>query len=94
MTITLEALQQLADQLSPLDQIQLIAHLTQRIAPVLQTVQVPAAAAQADDPWTKLESFWHEIETLGSATPSATEQLLADRRNRQHAVEGSDHVHA
>ncbi len=95
MSITLEAVQQLVDQLSPLDQVRLIAYLTQRIAPALETVQAPASTAeQADDAWTNLESFWQEIEHLGTSASSATEQLLADRRNRQNAIEGSDHAYS
>ncbi len=46
MSITLEAVQQLVDQLSPLDQVRLIAYLTQRMAPALETVQAPASTAE------------------------------------------------
>lgn len=91
MTTTLHEVQQLVDQLSPLEQVRLIAYLTDRIAPVISAT---APTAQSEDSWTRLEAFWQDIETLGTTTGSATEQLLADRRSRQDAIEGSDHVHS
>lgn len=95
MTITLDEVQHLAAQLSPLEQVRLIAYLTQRLAPALSAAPVSEpVAAQAPDSWTKLESFWQAIEDLGPAAPSATDQLLADRRRRQEVLEGRDRVHA
>lgn len=93
MSITLDEVQHLAAQLSPLEQVRLIAYLTQHIAPALSTAAPGPAAAQTPDSWTKLESFWQEIEALGPTAPSATEQLLADRRSRQEGLEGRDRVH-
>ncbi len=48
MTITLDHVQHLADQLSPLDQVRLIEHLSRQIAPALDTQpDAPAPAPGA-----------------------------------------------
>ncbi|PDW03799.1 hypothetical protein [Candidatus Viridilinea mediisalina] len=88
MTTTLDTVQQLATELTPLEQIQLIAYLTERIAPALRTTELPKAALSSTDSWAKLEAFWQSIEALGPAAPSVTNQLLDDRQQRQAMIEG------
>ena len=57
----------------------------------LDEVQHLAAQLSPLDTWAQLESFWQAIEAPGPAAPSATAQLLADRRSRQ---EGSLNLQA
>lgn len=92
MPVTLAEVQQLAEQLAPAEQAQLIAHLARRLA-----ATIPASPDQAGvfaDPWAKLASFWRELEALEPPHPDPVEQLLADRRSRQQMIEGSGHVHS
>lgn len=88
MTVTLEEVQKLAAQLSPFEQVRLIAYLTQHIVPVLSAALDPVAT-QTSASWKRLEAFWQEIEALGPAAPSLTEQILADRRSRQERLNES-----
>ena len=92
MTITLDDVQHLADQLSPLDQVRLIEHLSQQIAPTLAGTAAAAANAGADDAWTKLAQLREELAAL-PAERLASEQLAADRTERQALLEGTGHVH-
>jgi hypothetical protein len=92
MTITLDHVQHLADLLSPLDQVRLIEHLSRQIAPVLATPpDVPAKAAD-NDAWAKLERLREELAAL-PADRLASEQLAADRAERQAILEGEPRVH-
>lgn len=91
MPVTLAEVQQQAEQLTPAEQAQLIAHLARRLAATLPAT--PAQTGAGADPWTKLASFGREMETLAPPSPDPSEQLLADRRSRQQMIEGSDHVH-
>jgi hypothetical protein len=79
---TLDQVQQLADQLTPLDQARLIEHLTERIVELL-TAQEPEEPTETltSDPWE------HFFETLDAIAPgpwvsgrTATEELMAMRR--------------
>jgi hypothetical protein len=93
MTTTLDTVQELADQLSPVEQVQLIAYLTQRLVPTLSAAASYTAPKQSDERWDNLELFWKSLEELGAGAPSATEQLFADRSSRQASVENGGHVH-
>jgi hypothetical protein len=73
MTISLDHVQRLADQLSPLDQVRLIEHLSQRIAAVLATLDTPAHAT-SEDAWAKLAQLREKLAALPVYRP-ANEQL-------------------
>jgi|GEM_PF-1657740 len=82
MTATFDQVQQLADQLTPLDQARLIEHLTERIV-VLLSAQEPEQPTETvtSDPWE------HLFQTLDAIAPgpwvserTATEELMAMRR--------------
>ncbi|HEY3230557.1 MAG TPA: hypothetical protein VGJ87_15140 [Roseiflexaceae bacterium] len=91
MTITLDDVQHLADQLSPLDQVRLIEHLSRQIAPALAPPDAPASAG-AEDAWAKLARLREELATL-PADRLASEQLATDRAERQAMLEGAGRVH-
>lgn len=92
MTVSLDQVQQLADRLSPRDQARLIEHLSRRIAPALVEHPVAPALPRGDDAWAKLEQLRAELATL-PAERLASEQLEADRAERQVSIEGSGRVH-
>jgi len=91
MTISLDQVQHLADMLSPLDQVRLIEHLSRQIAPAL--VERPGAPAtpHGEDAWARLEQLRTELAAL-PAERLASEQLAADRAERQANLEGSGRV--
>jgi hypothetical protein len=93
MTISLDDVQHLADQLSPLDQVKLIEHLSRQIAPVLVAPPQATSALGTEDAWAKLAQLREELAVL-PANRLASEQLSADRGERQAMLEGSGHVHA
>jgi CubicO group peptidase (beta-lactamase class C family) len=78
----------LARRLSPQDRATLIARLAYELA------TPDAEPPPANDAWSRLEAFWRDIEALGPAAPSATEQLFADRQQRQATLEGHGDVDA
>lgn len=86
--VTLDQALALARRLSPQDRATLIARLASELA--TPDAEPPAA----NDAWSRLDAFWQDIEALGPAAPSATAQLLADRRQRQATLEGHDDVDA
>jgi hypothetical protein len=92
MTISLDNVQHLADQLSPLDQVKLIEHLSRQIAPALASSSQPTRDVGAEDAWAKLARLREELATL-PADRLASEQLSADRDERQAMLEGSGRVH-
>jgi hypothetical protein len=92
MTITIDDVQHLVDQLSPLDQIRLIEHLSRKIAPALAQLPAESANAGADDAWAKLAQLREELAAL-PADRLASEQLAADRTERQAMLEGTGRVH-
>ncbi len=92
MTISLDQVQQLADLLSPLDQVRLIEHLTRQIAPALVARSGIPAASRSEDAWARLEQLRAELAAL-PAERLASEQLEADRAERQANLEGSGRVH-
>jgi hypothetical protein len=85
MAMTLEEIERLANELSPLDQVRLIEHLTHRLAPALAEVQ---PATTAPDAWARWDQLREEFRALGPASPSMSEQLEADRRDRDAALTG------
>lgn|GEM_PF-1647334 len=89
--VTLDQALTIARQLSPSDRARLVSQLVTELADLREA---SATESSATDAWTRLEAFWQSIEALGPAAPSATEQLLEDRRTRQETLEGSDHVHS
>jgi len=93
MTITLDDVQHLADQLSPLDQVRIIEHLSRQIAPALAPPPDAPAHAGAEDAWAKLARLREELAAL-PADRLASEQLAADRAERQAMLEGAGRVHA
>jgi hypothetical protein len=73
MMISLDHVQRLADQLSPLDQVRLIEHLSRRIVVVLTTLDTPAQVA-SEDAWAKLAQLREELAALPAYRPT-NEQL-------------------
>src|SRR6266540_7187317 len=73
--ISLDHVQQLADQLSPLDQVRLIEHLARQIALALATLDTPAQSDR-EDAWAQLAQLREEPAAL-SADRLADEQLPA-----------------
>ncbi len=65
----------LADQLSPLDQVRLIEHLSRQIALALATLDTPAQSDR-EDAWAQLAQLREEPAAL-SADRLADEQLPA-----------------
>ena len=81
MTISLDDVQYLADQLSPLDQVRLIEHLSRQIAPALAETAAAPATVSDEDAWAKLARLREELAAL-PADRLASEQLAADRAER------------
>jgi hypothetical protein len=73
MTISLDHVKRLAGQLSPLDQVRLIEHLSRQIALALATRDTPAPA-DGEDAWAKLAQLRQELAAL-PADRLAHEQL-------------------
>jgi hypothetical protein len=96
MTISLDDVQHLADQLSPLDQVRLIEYLSRQIAPALAPPPDTSANAGAEDAWAKLARLREEFRQLGPVSPTPAEQLETDRRERDALLmgRGADDVHA
>lgn len=92
MTISLDQVQQLADMLSALDQVRQIEHLSRQIAPALAEHPVAPAAPRGEDAWARLEQLRTELAAL-PAERLASEQMAADRVERQAHIEGGEHVH-
>jgi hypothetical protein len=94
MSVTLEQVQSLADQLTPLDKARLAAHLNTRLASELATSQQPGDSSAVEaDAWTRLQAFRRDIEALGAAAPNFAAQLDEDRRTRQVTLEGTGDVY-
>jgi hypothetical protein len=93
MTTTLDDVQQLANQLSPLDQFRLIEYLSRQIAPALIVPVIKAAEATTGDAWAKLARLREELAQL-PAGRLASEQLVEDRAERQALIEGARRVHS
>ena len=90
MAITLDDVQHLADQLSPLDQVRLIEHLSRQVA--LASPSDTSTNVGAEDAWAKLARLREELDAL-PADRLASEQLAADRAKRQALLEGTMRVH-
>ena len=80
--VMLDQVLALARRLSPQDQATLIARLASELA------TPDAEPPPAHDAWSRLDAFWRDIEARGPAAHGATEQLLADRQQRQATLEG------
>ena len=95
MTITLDHVQHLAGQLSPLDQVRLIEYLSRQIAPALAETAAAPATTSDEDAWAKLARLREEFRQMGPVSPSPAEQLEADRRERDAMLMGrrADDVH-
>ena len=92
MTISLDQVQHLVDLLSPRDQVRLIEYLSRQIAPVVAERSVAPPAPHGDDVWARLAQLRTELAAL-PAERLASEQLAADRAERQAHLEGDEHVH-
>lgn len=86
--ITLDDVQHLVDQLSPLDQARLVEHLMHRIVPIVAAAQPAATGSQKADAWARWDQLREEFRALGPASPSVSEQLDADRRDRDAILMG------
>jgi hypothetical protein len=73
---TLDEAQRLVDQLTPHEQVRLLAYLTGRLAQVVMTMQPPPPRAPSEtaDPW---ETFFQLGEALAAADTSEGETLTA-----------------
>ncbi len=92
---TLDQTLALARRLSPQDRAALITRLVQELV----TPAEPAYATESDTatPWQRLATLRAHFATLGPVSPTAGEQLEADRRERDEALRGVqkvDDVHA
>jgi hypothetical protein len=79
---TLDQVQQLVDQLSPLEQAKLLEYLTPRIARAL-TQQAPTSATnvQHQDAWAELFRIGDTIAASGTTdVPTLTSAVLSMRR--------------
>lgn len=92
MAITLEDVQHLADHLSPLDQVLLIEHLSRRVVQALASPPDASMDAGAEDAWAKLARLREELGALPT-DQLASEQLAADRAERQALLEGTVRFH-
>lgn len=86
--VTLDEVERLANQLTPLDQVRLIEHLSRQIAPALATQIAPPV----NNAWERLEQLREELTSL-PATRLASEQLEADRAERQAQLEGRNRAY-
>lgn len=92
MTVTLDDVQTLVDQLSPGDQARLIDYLSHRRAAIpAETANTPTAA-EPSNALVKLAQLRTELAAL-PAERLASEQLAADRAERQATLEGTSRVH-
>jgi hypothetical protein len=91
MTVSLEAVLHMADQLPPLDQARLIEHLSRRLALAAST----PTAQSGTDAWARFFAVSDDIRaTHPAANPAA--RLEADRRKRDTMLggpHGADDVH-
>lgn len=73
---TLDQVQRLVDQLTPHEQVRLLAYLTSRLAQVVMTMQPPPPRAPSEtaDPW---ETFFQLGEALAATETSEGETLTA-----------------
>jgi hypothetical protein len=92
MNTPLDHVQQLANQLSPLDQVRLIEYLSRQIAPALTNQAVEPKANPTEDAWAKLARLRAELARL-PADRLASEQLTEDRAGREIMLEGTRRVH-
>lgn len=94
MTVSLDHVQILADQLNTLDKARLAAHLNTQLARDLEAGKATSVAVPAvSDAWDRLVAFRRDIEALGEDAPHFAAQLDADRRTRTETVEGLSGVH-
>ncbi len=94
MTVTLDEVQVLVDQLSVIDKARLAAHLNAQLARDLVAKQAALPAQTATpDAWNRLLAFRRDIEALGEDAPDFAAQLDADRQTRATALDGVSHVH-
>jgi hypothetical protein len=83
MSSKLAEARSLADQLSPLDQVRLMAHLTTRLAQTVTAMEMgaPSARSQADEAW---RTFWRTGDALSASdtpeSPTLTAAVSAMRR--------------
>ena len=73
---TLDQAQRLVDQLTPHEQVRLLAYLTSRLVQVVTTMQPPPLMAPSEtaDPW---ETFFQLGEALAATETSEGETLTA-----------------
>ena len=94
MTITLDYVQGLADQLSLTDKARLASHLNTLLAAELAAGQpAPLAETTSSHTWERLLAFRRDIVALEGDAPDFAAQLDTDRRTRAEALEGPGHVH-
>ena len=95
MTVTLDHVQHLADQLNVIDKARLAAYLSAQLAQDLAAEQVALLApTAAPDAWNRLLAFRRDIEAMGEDAPDFAAQLDADRRTRSEALDGLSSVHS
>jgi len=94
MTVTLDQVQVLADQLNVIDRARLAAHLYAQLAQDLAADQGPAPAQPvAADAWTRRLAFRGDIEALGDDAPDFAAQLESDRQTRAATLDELIRVH-
>jgi len=93
MSITLDQIQSLVDQLTPSDKARLAAHLNAQLAQLDAAEQRESMGGAASDAWDRLRAFRQELELLGADAPDFAAELDLDRRTRGESLEGSGRVH-
>ena len=87
MTVmTLHQIFQLAQQLPRRQRRALITLLSNEL-------QAESGMPTTDDAWARLDAFRAELTALGPTTPTLTDQLEADRQQRQTRLEGRSDVY-
>ena len=95
MTITLDQVQALADQLNSVDKARLAARLNIQLVNVLAPdQQVADGDTSTTDPWEQLLAFRRDMEGLGANAPNFAAELESDRRTRAETLEGRARVHS
>ena len=78
---TLDQVQQLVDQLTPVDQVRLLAYVASRVAQVLPTSLSAADEPEAVDAWERLFKLGEELATTDTPErDTLTTAVLTMRR--------------
>ncbi len=91
MTDTLHRALELIDHLHPIEQAQLLEHLSRRVARQI-VAQDLVVSPPPEDSWVRLEAFRRDMEALGDFAPHFGAQLDADRQARLVTLGGAPDI--